>query len=91
MSQIKTKGLLYVEWLDSAGQRGWHGQKDIDNAPAFCRTVGWLLLEDKRAVTLVPTHSEYSDSAPSVMDPVTIPRRAITRRVKLADPSRRKR
>lgn len=91
MSQLKVKGLLYVEWLDSAGRRGWHSPDDIDNEPAFCRTVGWLYQEDKRAVTLVPTHSEYSDSDPSAMDPVTIPRACITRRVKLRDPTRRRR
>lgn len=91
MSQLKLKGLIYVEWLDSAGCRGWHGEKDINNSPAHCRTVGWLYLEDKRAITLVPTHSEYEDSSPSAMDPVTIPKGCIQRRVKLADPSRKRR
>ena len=70
--------VLYVEWLDSNSRRGgvWH---DIDSKPCemTCKTVGFVIHEDKKSITVASHLSEPTDS---MAGDITIPKRAITKR-----------
>lgn len=43
--------LVYVEWRDSTQMSGWKFLEEIE-APAACscRSVGWLIREEERAI-----------------------------------------
>lgn len=74
--------VVWVEWLDSASRRGW---SNIDVASRdktlVCRSAGYLLKETRSAVTLSTSICYGEDDRPtlvsSVLDPITIPRRAV--------------
>jgi len=44
------KPLLYVEWDDHHANASW--QEKVDHSPAHCVSVGWLIQEDKKAITI---------------------------------------
>ena len=69
----------YVEWLDSGGRDGWH-QPDEECDAMQCVSIGWITAESDTAITLtahmqVKPRFHHSD--------ITIPKCAITKRVKL--------
>ena len=71
--------VVIVDWLDSQSYRGWQHQNE-GFEPARCRSIGFVVREDKKSLTL--TTSRALDN-PDVMDPLTIPKGAITRRRKV--------
>lgn len=67
--------LVYVEWHDSHYFPGWHyGEPETE--PKVCHSVGYLLFDGPRAVTIACTVT--SEAEPQRMGEVTIPREAIT-------------
>jgi hypothetical protein len=42
--------LLYVEWDDHHANGAWCDS--VDHTPAKCCSVGWLVKEDKKAISL---------------------------------------
>jgi hypothetical protein len=53
MKNAKPK-LIYLEWIDHWGMGGgWKDVNDIkDPGPMLCRSVGWLVKEDKEGYYL---------------------------------------
>jgi hypothetical protein len=40
--------LLYVEWIDASSGPGWQTVEAMrDQQPLYCRSVGWLIHENK--------------------------------------------
>ena len=48
--------LVLVEWLDAHAGRGWQAKEQLEEAaePLYCRSVGWLLSDNKKCKVLVP-------------------------------------
>lgn len=48
--------LVLVEWLDSHAGRGWQDEAKLREVarPLYCRSVGWLVAENKDCKVLVP-------------------------------------
>lgn len=48
--------LVLVEWLDSHAGRGWQDLDRLERAaePLYCRSVGWVIRENKDCKVLVP-------------------------------------
>jgi hypothetical protein len=48
--------LVLVEWLDSYAGKGWQTVDQIGRAaePLYCRSVGWLITENKTCKIIVP-------------------------------------
>lgn len=67
--------ILYVEWIDSKSGGDWEYREDIEFKPAKCRTVGILLKETKRSVTVC-----HTVSGKQVCGRITIPKACITYR-----------
>ena len=42
--------LIYVEWADHHANGAW--QSEIDHTPAICCSVGWLIKEDRRGLSV---------------------------------------
>ncbi len=42
--------LLYIEWVDHHANGAW--QDEVDHTPAVCRSIGWLIKEDAKGLTL---------------------------------------
>ena len=63
--------IVEIEWLDSQAYSGWMPQKDMRdwNDELLCRSVGYLLREDKDRLVLVA-----SESVHSFADGLSIPR-----------------
>ena len=58
---LNAKGLTYIEWYDSASDARWHYPHDGDYAkpsPALCKSVGFVVGEDSRALIIATTISE---------------------------------
>lgn len=74
--------IVYVEWIDSTRTEGWCTHREIENActPMDCRTVGFLVREDDKAIVLAlnAAHGEHVGSPYGSL--MTIPKLAITLR-----------
>lgn len=48
--------LVLVEWLDSHSGRGWQDFDRLERVaePLYCRSVGWVIRENKNCKVLVP-------------------------------------
>lgn len=68
-----------VQWEDSCTLGGWQRQ-DGNHCVSRITTIGWLVRESKKEMTLTTSMSHDSGS---VMDALTIPRCAIVKSKKL--------
>ena len=67
--------LVHITWRDAGGQGGWHSLEEAKKCnPVNIHSVGWLIREDKRTVTVAGSFSV--DGGISNRD--TIPRQNIT-------------
>jgi hypothetical protein len=71
--------LVHVEWLDSHSTDGWKpfGEMANDATPAACRTVGWLVYENAKAIMLVASVIDQHHVYPAGTGTMTIPRKCI--------------
>lgn len=75
---MKTPKLVEVEWLDTACLAHWQEEGEIPELME-CRTVGYLLRDTKRDITLACTHAADHGT----ISPITIPKSCITKRRRL--------
>lgn len=68
-----------VKWRDSCSNRGWNRMNAGDDDVATITSVGWVVRETKTALTISTSISDHG----SAIDPLTIPREAITRKTRL--------
>lgn len=82
--------LVVVEWVDSTGHgQRWHYESDLRNLPGFVRTVGYVVKEDKRCITLASAVGEHGEGHEKEFGGVhTIVKACIYRRHNLTDPCR---
>jgi hypothetical protein len=64
----KIGDLVEVIWEDHCTERpGWHPMEEVNNEPALCKSVGYILAENKKYITLAPTmqttYGEYFNGA----------------------------
>lgn len=52
--------LIYVEWDDHHASGAW--REGVEHAPSKCASVGWLIKEDRKAISLVSSVSLDHDS-----------------------------
>lgn len=68
--------IVEVEWVDSAARGHWDSIEEYRKHDIVtCRTAGYLLKKNKRAVTII--QSQHAESGLS--DAMAIPMRAVTR------------
>ena len=55
--------MVVCTWLDAETDGGWHDRDEIDatkhTTPTTCQTMGFLLHNDDKVVTLVGSINEY--------------------------------
>lgn len=78
---MKKLDLVLIEWADAESQDAWTEMDDVRNVPKKVYSVGWLLLEDDDAVTLIGSKSSDDMCFASV----TIPKGMILKRTKLKE------
>lgn len=54
----KKPSCIYVEWYDHASASGWEKTNNLDLEPLVCKTVGWVLKEDKNVMCIGSTMQE---------------------------------
>lgn len=77
--------IVEIEWMDSSGLPGgaaWQAKEDVirqasDESMMSCWSVGYVVCEDERQVTLTLGHN--GEEGGMVMDPTVIPRVAIVK------------
>lgn len=87
MSRRRQKGrspaarLVLIEWADSCSVRGvWKNPSDLDAVAKTCFTVGWVVKESRRAITVVGTASlNDEDAFDHIAGDMTIPKGCIVR------------
>lgn len=72
---IKKYDAYRVHWDDSCKWNGWRPAQSVEHSVSNIESVGWLIRQDEKSVTLTTSVS----SCDSVMDGLTIPRKAITK------------
>lgn len=91
----KRPKLVYLEWVDSTGHgQRWKYESDLSNRPGLVTTVGFVVKEDKRCITVASAIGDHSLSVPEHEFEYggihTIVKACIYRRVDLGDPRLRK-
>lgn len=73
--------LVVIDWVDSCSNGGvWHSADEVRSSePSACRSVGWVVREDRRALVLASHLSPHQMSGD-----MCIPKKAITRRRRIA-------
>ena len=64
--------LVYIEWADAATTNGWTYKEDTGLMQV--RSVGWLVAQDKKTLTIATSQSKGG----KFLDPLTIPRHSIS-------------
>jgi hypothetical protein len=72
--------VYYLEWVDSASCRGWTEVERIDPSPKVCRSIGFLVMENKEVITIA---GHFSDNPDLCNGDITIPKVAIIKRKKI--------
>lgn len=75
----KTLPLVKVEWVDSATCIPWTHTGDVSGI-SHCTSVGYVLHKNKTEICLAPSIDEDNSN---VLSALSIPRKAITRIIKL--------
>lgn len=73
MKRHKKYKAVQVDWVDSNGTNGW--TRGVCNKPTTCVSIGYLIAESKKAITVAGTITIESD--PQKHSDITIPRCAI--------------
>lgn len=51
--KVKKRPLVYIEWEDHSGYcDGWINFEKVDNKPCLIKSVGWIIYENKKYVSL---------------------------------------
>jgi hypothetical protein len=89
LEMAKTR-LVLVEWLDSLGcSSHWQTIEQVNVAPLRCRSVGWLIHDDKYSKVIVP-HVSDDDQAPlQGCGDMAIPSKSILSITELSEPKSR--
>jgi hypothetical protein len=72
--------LVYIEWEDSYGcSSNWEDLENCLPAPMMCRSVGWLIHDDKKCKVVVPhlNQADHPNSNLQGCGDMTIPTSAI--------------
>ena len=78
---MKAPKVVLVEWVDSSGTGGWQPLTQVVKMePDRCISVGFVVNETDKYVTLIQSFTNRKDSTTDEADhALTIPKRAITR------------
>lgn len=68
--------LVYVEWLDSESQDGWHPIDGLDTSMTHINSVGYLIVDEPDRIVLGPNYDKKNHA---VCQPITIPRCCIVK------------
>ncbi|MEE8522183.1 MAG: hypothetical protein V3S83_12555 [Gemmatimonadota bacterium] len=68
----KLARLVRIRWVDaSSGDEGWMDMSDFKLPDQRCLSVGWVVCEDDKQITLCATRGEYEDD---INGTITIPK-----------------
>lgn len=68
-----------VKWRDSSSLRGWRSIDDPAHGTGMITSVGWVIQQTPKTVTITTSISECGN----VVDAIAIPREAIVKMTKL--------
>lgn len=75
--------LVLVEWVDAHSGRGWQTMEELKNAaePLYCRSVGWIVLENADCMVVVPHVSGERNGTTALTGcgDLTIPNKSIVK------------
>ena len=75
---MKIPKIIEVEWMDASALPHWQDEGDIPELTK-CHTVGYILRDTKRTLTLALTYSNDKGT----ISPLTIPQVCVTKRRRL--------
>ena len=83
--------LVIVDWIDSCSSRGWVEKEALQTSiPLPCRSVGWVIKEDKECIVLIAHLSDVTDDGNFGQGngDITIPRAVIKQVVEVKVPKK---
>jgi len=79
--------LVLIEWVDSYGcSSAWSSVDNCNVAPMVCKSVGWLIHDDKKCKVVVPhlSQSNHPNANQQGCGDMTIPSPAVLKIVELS-------
>ena len=70
---------VHIVWQDSHSEQVWSAAKEIDDDITPVTSIGWLIKETEKTITISTSRTKEDVFA----DPLTIPKFAISKRRKL--------
>ena len=83
--------LVIVDWVDACSNRGWVDKDTLQTSTLLpCRSVGWLLKEDKECIVLVAHTSDTTEDGDFRQGngDITIPKSTVKRIIKIKVPGK---
>lgn len=80
--------LIYVEWVDSHSARGWALESECraeEDEPMRCQSAGWLIFVGKEIIRIAGHVAGVGTDDFQHHSPMSIPKVAITKVVRLKD------
>lgn len=70
--------ILYVEWVDAVANTGWDTAENADPVHR-CKTIGFLIKEDKESMVIASTISEKESNARMTIPKAWIKKRRVVK------------
>lgn len=80
--------MILIEWTDAESIDEWTQKSEIDHGSALIKSVGWILNENKKTVTLALNYDTKNDAYSCI---IKLPIKMITKRSILHEQRRNKR
>jgi hypothetical protein len=73
---VSTEKIVVIDWIDSGGESGWRHTHELEINVCECRTSGFLVMEDEKAVMVALSRTTKEGFKP-YCDTITIPKCSI--------------
>lgn len=59
--------LVYVEWFDAESTDEWTFKAEVDHKIAVVKSIGWLIHDSKKSITLAQNYDSSNDAYSMLM------------------------
>lgn len=71
---MSSRKIVWVQWLDSASAMGWMSRDSLPTEPLVCESVGFLLNDCDKQITLTLSLLDESEASKPFCDVIIIPK-----------------
>ncbi len=76
---MSRRKIVWVKWLDSASATGWMSRDSLPTEPLVCESVGFLLHDCDKQITLTLSLLDESEASKPFGDVIIIPKVSVVK------------